>query len=29
VLYAGTVDDLVSVSLNSAEFDALRGAMAR
>ena len=29
VLYAGTVDDLVSVSLNSGEFDALRGAMAR
>ena len=28
VLYAGTVDDLVSVSLNSSEFDSLRGVMA-
>ena len=28
VLYAGTPDDLVSVSLNSSEFDSLRAAMA-
>ena len=28
VLYAGTADDLVSVSLNSSEFDALREALA-
>jgi hypothetical protein len=27
VLYAGTQDDLVSVSLNSSEFDALRQAL--
>ena len=29
VLYAGTQDDLVSVSLNSSEFDALRQALSR
>ena len=29
VLYAGTQDDLVSVSLNSSEFEALRQALSR
>jgi hypothetical protein len=29
VLYAGTQDDLVSVSLNNSEFDALRQALSR
>ena len=29
VLYAGTQDDLVSVSLNTSEFDALRQALSR